>query len=369
MNIRTEKLKLFVTKIGLLGLFRYLFYILKRYQLRSKYRKYLSNGKLPLPDTVYFDMTFKCNLRCKMCYLDFDTVSKIKELTYEEIVTIFNKMPFIKKVTLIGGEILVRKDIFQILDYFQSKNISLSFCTNGTLVTEEVAKKLISYDNVHTIGISIDGTKELHNFIRGNKDAYDKAINAIKMLGKHKFVTVTSVIVNENIKFLKDIVAGLKDTGVSHMDVEIERRITDKDMEVSAKMLNIERKHIMLSVSHNPIPEYSLKELDEAMENALKESKKVSINLFFQPYLLKDKLKEYFNKELKGEYFCRQLFVSRIDAAGNVNFCFAIRKSFGNLLNDSFEKIWYSDEYNKFRKDFVNKIPPICVNCEKLINL
>ncbi len=49
---------------------------------------------------------------------------------------------------------------------------------------------------------------------------------------------------------------------------------------------------------------------------------------------------------------------------GDLIHCFAIRKSFGNILSEPFETLWNSEEAKGFRKQLIkNNLTPLCESC------
>jgi len=81
-----------------------------------------------------------------------------------------------------GGEPTLQKNLIKILRY-TNKHTSCSFVSNGTFINEELCKKLkglVSY-----VGISLDGLEKSHNKMR-NANIFNKVINSIKLLQKHK---------------------------------------------------------------------------------------------------------------------------------------------------------------------------------------
>ncbi len=70
-----------------------------------------------------------------------------------------------------GGEPFVRKDILEIVEYASSQPLFVTILSNGTLITDETAKKLSQY-NIKEVQISLDGAKtETHDALRGMKGA------------------------------------------------------------------------------------------------------------------------------------------------------------------------------------------------------
>ena len=66
--------------------------------------------------------------------------------------------------------------------------------------------------------ISIDGNEETHNHIRCNRQAYKRAINAIKILKKYDFfVSISSTIHKDNIDQMEDIYKYIKESGADRL--------------------------------------------------------------------------------------------------------------------------------------------------------
>ncbi len=152
------------------------------------------------PFQVVWDVTYACNLRCKHCYA---TAGKplSDELTTEEALDAIDKFDRLG-VTIIsfsGGEPLVRKDIFDLISYAVSKGIYVAVATNGTLITEEMARKM-KENGVGYVQISLDGTKKTHDTFRGISGCYDKTVEGIKNAVKEGlFVNVSMTVTKLNI--------------------------------------------------------------------------------------------------------------------------------------------------------------------------
>ena len=130
------------------------------------------DGAAPRPRLMVFDLTMRCNLRCKMCYLTEKarSGSAADELTLEQIKSILSKTG-IKNINLVGGEVFIRKDLPDILAFFRHTGIHCPTITpNGTLLTPERAERLVPFLADNTVGsltFSIDGPEEIHDAVRG----------------------------------------------------------------------------------------------------------------------------------------------------------------------------------------------------------
>jgi radical SAM protein with 4Fe4S-binding SPASM domain len=164
------------------------------------------NNYIPRNLLFQWHITERCNLRCTHCYQDS---YKGKELTFDELVSIHDqylnlitdwrskKKIVFGHITVTGGEPFIRKDFIELLDIFKlnKQHYSVGILTNGHFITKEVALNLKQL-NLRYIQVSIEGTKETNDKIRG-RGSYDKTINAIQILKKEKIRTLVSFTVHK----------------------------------------------------------------------------------------------------------------------------------------------------------------------------
>lgn len=98
---------------------------------------------LSAPLKISMNITKSCNLRCKQCFSDSGII-RDKELTTEEVFKLFDDMhqngTFF--ICIGGGEPFMRKDILEILDYGNKKQLAISVVSNGLLFTKELLLQL-----------------------------------------------------------------------------------------------------------------------------------------------------------------------------------------------------------------------------------
>lgn len=137
-----------------------------------------SKDKKPV---VVFNCTRTCNLRCVHCY------SHSENKIYKDELTTSEAKSFIKDVAdfgapvilFSGGEPLMRRDIFELIEHASGLGLRVVLSTNGTMISGETAKKLKTY-NLSYVGVSLDGLREVNNKFRGSNEAYDLAIKGIR---------------------------------------------------------------------------------------------------------------------------------------------------------------------------------------------
>ena len=323
----------------------------------NAYRKKLF--KEPDLRQLFIEMTVNCNEHClhcgSNCSIDAEVDKPISDLEIlycltdlKESLKKDNKsLPFI---AITGGEPLLRPNVLNLMKIIKSLGYNWGMTSNGLLINEIVARQL-KESGISTISISLDGTKEVHNWFRQNKSAYDLTIKAIKNLSRQGFkdVMVTTVVHPKNIDELDEIKKIVLSTGCSTW------RITTLDP--IGRALNNENLYL-----NNEQYKYML-------DYVVKECEKDDINVITgcNYYLGLD-----YERKVRPWYFLCQagLTVASIQYNGNISTCLdlARRKEFvfGNIKNDNLYDIWMN-KFEIFRKDrdFKNSE---CENCSELKN-
>ena len=175
--------------------------------------RWLASG----PTDVALIVTNRCNLRCRHCVTACGA-SMPEELDTAEMLALVRRLGELKvfRVTVTGGEPLVREDLFQILDELQAQRVAVSFLTNGTLVDEQVARRLAGYRFLRSVSVSLDGgTARDHDRLRGS-GTFEQAIAGIcRLLRQGLAVGIGAVVTRENMDRLEKIVQLGEELGVS----------------------------------------------------------------------------------------------------------------------------------------------------------
>jgi radical SAM protein with 4Fe4S-binding SPASM domain len=132
--------------------------------------------------TAIWEITLKCNLKCLHCGSSAGE-ARNAELTTKEAITLCKDLAELdcENVCLMGGEPFLRKDWFEISKEIKDLNMEVSFVSNGTTINTETVRKLAKTEPI-VVGISIDGTEQIHDSIRGFQGSYKKAIDSLNLL-------------------------------------------------------------------------------------------------------------------------------------------------------------------------------------------
>lgn len=125
--------------------------------------------------------TNKCNLKCEHCYQDAADCDS-RELTTVEGKAMIEQIARagFKIMIFSGGEPLMRDDIFELVAHAAAQGLRPVFGSNGTLITDEVARKL-KEAGACSMGISIDSLDAAkHDAFRGVEGAHADTLAGIE---------------------------------------------------------------------------------------------------------------------------------------------------------------------------------------------
>ena len=156
---------------------------------------------------VVWNITRTCNLKCVHCYSDSENKKYTGELTTDEGKALIKDLSEfnIPALLLSGGEPLVRQDIFELAGYARSLGLHVVLSTNGTLITEDIARK-IKESEFSYVGVSLDGMKPVNDKFRGVAGAFDRAMQGFRnLVNVGQKVGLRLTLTKQNVKDLRDI--------------------------------------------------------------------------------------------------------------------------------------------------------------------
>lgn len=166
-------------------------------------------GLVPSPRSVDVAVTGRCNLHCKYCFYA-DEMTALSDLPSERWLAFFEALGqlAVQRVTLTGGEVFTRPDLFELIDGLIANRMRYSILSNGTLITEkvvaqfEVGKRRLRLDSIQ---VSIDGSRaEIHN--RSRPRSFDRALRGLRLLVENSFPATVRVTINRyNVDDLENI--------------------------------------------------------------------------------------------------------------------------------------------------------------------
>jgi len=180
---------------------------------------------VPSPLFVAWDVTYKCNLNCFFCdRQDFYHEKLSKDLTLDQAKRVIDNLVAadVMSVGITGGEALLRPDLEDIAQYAAEKGLIVSLSTNGTLMTNERAKKLVTL--FQSISISFDGLSEIHDKVRGKEGSFNGAARGLKILAETKprncAIGVNFVLNKHNFHQLQKVFETVTNIGADYFFVQ-----------------------------------------------------------------------------------------------------------------------------------------------------
>jgi len=189
---------------------------MKKYTLKHD----KASGKAYPLHILAWEVTRSCNLNCVHCRASSRYGHYPLELNNSKAREVLDQIREVGEpiVILTGGEPLLREDIFDLADYGTEKGLRMVMGTNGTLITSEIAKKILE-SGIKRVSVSIDGAKkETHDSFRQVDGAFDMAIAGISYLKEHNVeFQINTTITKHNMGELERILKLAIDLGaVAH---------------------------------------------------------------------------------------------------------------------------------------------------------
>lgn len=291
------------------------------------------NKKFPfVPKVIGWELTRKCNMRCIHCGTSAGS-SRKNELSVEEGLVLCRQIIELgtKSLSLSGGEPLLHHAWDKYARALHEGGVKVSMITNGYLLEENIEKILRS--PVRRIGISLDGTPDTHNFIRQNKNSFERAVKGARELKKRNISAgAITHVSKKNIRELEALYKILKDNGFDFWQIQITF--------LSGRM----RKHKEMALDPDDMPEAAefveekktLKEIDVSAGDNLGYYSKHNITNF----------------KWKGCFAGRWLM--GIDADGGIKGCLSLPPEFveDNIRKRALKEIWEDRSLFKYNRYF-----------------
>jgi len=154
--------------------------------------------RLGVPLSVHLDVTYRCNERCEHCYLEHDDLGEMADAEIRSLLRQLEQAG-VFFLTISGGEPLVRRDCFEILEFARSLGFNIKLKTNAILIKEQEARKLRSL-GIEQVQISVYSDRpEVHDAITKVPGSLLRTVAAIRFLrGQGLKVTIANVLMKSN---------------------------------------------------------------------------------------------------------------------------------------------------------------------------
>ncbi len=156
---------------------------------------------LDAPICLTWELTYACNLACVHC-LSSSGRRDPHELSTDQAKAVIDELLALQVfyVNIGGGEPMIRRDFFELVEYATTNGIGVKFSTNGTYIGPEEAARLTALDYLD-IQISLDGVDAATNDRVRGEGSYLIAIRAMDNLRAAGFgpFKISVVVTRDNV--------------------------------------------------------------------------------------------------------------------------------------------------------------------------
>ena len=285
-------------------------------------------GKMIYPVYMEASPSGACNHRCTYCGLDFMEYQRryLDTKIFKERLSELGSLG-LKSIMFAGeGEPFLHRDMAEIINHTRRSGIDAAVTTNGVLLTEDIAERVLS--DVEWIKISINGaTKDTYSKIhRCNPVDFDKVVRnmskAAELRREHEFSSTLGMqllLLEDNYHEAVDLAKIARDIGMDYLVV--------KPYSQHPQSMTTEYN----SISYGDY-EYLADELEKVQTG--------DFDVIFRINTMRK-----WDQGQRNYQCCKALpFWSYIDAGGNVWGCSMYLNDekflYGNIYEESFQQIW-----------------------------
>lgn len=278
------------------------------------------------PVSVVIELLTQCNLKCEHCYLPAHTDSGLSFETVKKLLYSLRDLG-IASVSITGGEVFLREDIFDIIELARSLHMRVFILSNATLLDKHKIERLskLYISAFSTTIFSMDS--KIHDAITGCSGSLATVLANLEMLREAKIpVHVKTPIMKKNVYDFREIQKYCQENGFEYF---VSPQIFPKlDGDTSPKNLRISNQELATI-------------FDEV--DAVSRTDYLHVN----------------------DVPCNALCYSfAIDCRGDVYPCNAFSFKVGNIYQNTLEYIWYESDRMKFIQSIRNKDLKLCVACK-----
>jgi MoaA/NifB/PqqE/SkfB family radical SAM enzyme len=299
------------------------------------------------PAHIYAELNDQCNSKCKMCSNWQETNVELPAIIWNKT---FKELKSLSKNLIInfsGGEVLLKKDIFEILEFCNKENILWGITTNGILLNKANIERLIDL-KPFVINISLDTlSNKTYQEIRGVPCLEIVKANIIYLMnykekvGSETVINLKSIVSKENIGCLEEIAKfsmKMNFAGVTYQPII-------ETTEECRAMMNIDQTQLL------------------DMIDKLIVMKKDGFNIMNSASNMR-RWDNYFNKniEVQKRNCLVPLRSLKISTDGNIQLCDYIYQNIGNIEKDDIRDVLQNKRTKTLKKDLIN-CKKNCVYC------
>jgi len=326
----------------------------------------LSPGRAFAPLHAVLELTYRCNLRCEMCFQGHAIKGEKDPIDTAGWKRIIDQLPSRTAITLTGGEPTLRPDFRELATHAMQRH-RCHMNTNGTRLDDELARFIVD-GRFLVVGVSIDGDSETHNTLRRSEDAFAKAWSGIERLVYYKrqrglrwpLIDIKTVLLPHTLAGVSRLVEMVAESGVDLITFSFPKQSTLQFVPFLGEGLE--------SFYTSPPPPAGFDQAEVSDCCAQWEERLAKKGVAWRYYPRMTSCRQF------GHYFSRESLTSRylpcyvpwvslsVTSSGEVYPCLALR--YGNALETPLTEIWNGAKARQFRQAVKGGVLlPQCEGC------
>lgn len=284
--------------------------------------------------TLFWECTLRCNMRCRHCGSDCKVSTTTPDMPAADFFKAVDDItphvdPHKVFVVFTGGEALLRPDIEACGLELYRRGFPWGMVTNGFLLNERRLDGLLR-SGMHSITISLDGLQEEHDWMRQTPHGFERASEAIRLLG-------------QTPDLLWDVVTCVNPRNYHQLEA-----IKEHLIRLNCKRWRVFAIFPMGRAAHDPELQLNDKLFTGVLEFVKKTRAegRIICNYACEGYL------GPYEREVRDYYFnCRAgVEVASVLCDGSISGCTSIRSNFhqGNIYQDNLWEVW-ENRFQPFR--------------------
>lgn len=306
----------------------------KRLALEAARKIRKNNIELHPLKQLFWECTLRCNLYCQHCGSDCQHKIDQPDMPIKDFIDVIDSItPYVNphhvSIIISGGEPLLRDDLEECGQALYERGYSWGLVTNGYNLSRSRLDNLVAA-GLRSVTVSLDGFSNEHNWLRGDKESFERATKAIQMLA-------------EDGELLWDVVTCVHRKSYPHL-------VTFRNYLVNLGVRNW-RIFTVFPVGRavqSPDLQLTNQEFMGLMEFIKKMRKTGGMHI---DYACEGFLGEYEGEVRDHFYSCNAgVCIASILADGSISACPSIRSDFhqGNIYRDDFMDVW-ENRFQQFR--------------------
>ena len=330
---------------------------------------YLGRGMSPLPETISIFMTYRCNLRCKMCgqwgregaFKGLQDADRGVLLDPEVLYKLFDEVrSFRPNITLFGGEPSMYPGWIDIVKGVKDRGMRCNIVTNGTLVGEYADEIVAS--GLDEIILSLDGIGDRHDRIRGVKGTYEKLLSGFAMLkkarqkGSRPIVRINCTVSEDNYESLHELLNAAEVMGAEsvtfHHLLFLGKEVVQQHERFYTERFQLDSRD-WWGFAREELPRIDTDVLLEQMNKIRSHTSGAKAS--FYPNFTPEEIRRYYTEfSFRPDSYSTKCMSPWMTAYvfpdGSVKPYHSMSFSAGNIKEHGFIEIWNNQKYKRYRK-------------------